>query len=107
MKRNVLIFAAVLLIGLSAGFTYWKFTRSRILLEQWAHRNEYSIVKSERRSIVTGPFVWTSSRNQTIYFVTITDKTGKRRNVWVRCGGYYLGALSDEVDVRWTDEQKS
>ena len=99
------LLTAVLLIGLSVGLTFWKFSHERSLVEQWAKKNEYSIVNREKRSVVTGPFMWSSSRNQTIYYVTIADKTGLQRNAWVRCGGYYLGPLSDQIDVRWTDGQ--
>lgn len=82
----------------------WHFSRSRSLLEQWAHENGFRIVSSEHRNLVRGPFFWTTSKGQTVYRVTVEDATGRQRSGWVRCGGWAMGLLSDKVQVRWDDE---
>ena len=82
----------------------WHFSRSRSLLEPWAAENGYRIVESSYRNLVRGPFFWTTSKGQTVYRVTVEDESGRRRSGWVRCGGWFLGLLSDRVDVRWDDE---
>jgi hypothetical protein len=35
--------------------------------------------------------------------VSLKDLDGHVRTGFVRCGGYWLGMLSDDVDVRWDD----
>jgi hypothetical protein len=83
---------------------WWQFSRSRSLLEQWAERNGYHILSRRYRSFFKGPFFWTSSRGQAVYHVTVEEKEGgRRRSGWVRCGGWFLGLLSDNVEVQWDD----
>jgi hypothetical protein len=83
----------------------WHFSRSRSLLEQWSAENGFRIVESSYRNVVRGPFFWTTGKGQTVYRVTVEDMSGQRRSGWVRCGGWFLGLLSDRVQVRWDDEQ--
>jgi hypothetical protein len=75
--------------------------RASRLLYQWAAGNGYRIIESERRRYRKGPFFLTSSNNQSVYYVTIQDAYGNFHRGWVRCGGYQIGAWSDEVAVRW------
>ena len=97
----VFAFAAVAaFVGL---MIWWHFSRSDSLLQQWAQRNGYRLVRREYRSFFKGPFFWTTSRGQTVYYVTVEDAEGNRRSGWVRCGGWFLGLLSDNVEVRWED----
>lgn len=77
------------------------FGRSGSLLQQWAMKNDYQIIRQEYRSFFKGPFFWTSTRGQTVYYVVVEDSDGNRRSGWVRCGGWWLGLLSDNVEVRW------
>jgi hypothetical protein len=81
----------------------WHFSRSHSMLQRWADRNGYHIINRHYRHLFKGPFFWTSSRRQTVYSVTVVDQHGRRRTGWVRCGGWFLGLLSDHVDVRWDD----
>ena len=99
---------SILLVVAFAAFAIfmiaWHFSRSRSLLEHWADENGYRIVESSYRNFVRGPFFWTTSKGQTVYRVTIEDRGGRVRSGWVRCGGWWLGLLSDRVQVRWDDE---
>ncbi len=81
----------------------WHFHRSQTLLERWARESGLRVVSREYRWFFKGPFFWTSSRGQTVYYVTVEDDAGRRRTGWVRCGGWFLGLLSDHVDVAWED----
>ena len=81
----------------------WHFGRSQTILQQWADQNGYRIIDQRYRNFFKGPFFWTTSRGQTVYSVTVEDDHGRRRTGWVRCGGWFLGLLSDHVDVRWDD----
>jgi hypothetical protein len=87
---------AVVLIG-------FHYSRSNSLLQQWAERNHYRLVEQEYRTFFRGPFFWTTSRGQTVYYVTVEDSQGKRRKGWVRCGGWLLGMLSNNVEVAWDE----
>jgi hypothetical protein len=82
---------------------FWHFSRSRQVLESWAEANNYRIVSSEYRNFFKGPFFWTSSKGQTVYYVTVETADGQTRRGWVRCGGFFLGLWNDSAEVRWDD----
>jgi hypothetical protein len=90
-------------ILLAVGSLLWHFRRSRSLLDQWAEQNGLEILESDYRNFFKGPFFWTSSKGQTVYHVKVRDQEGKVRSGWVRCGGWLLGLLSDNAEVRWED----
>jgi hypothetical protein len=81
----------------------WHFGRSNSLLHSWAAQNGFRIVRQEYRTFFRGPFFWTTTKGQTVYYVVVEDPTGKQRAGWVRCGGWWLGLLSDNVEVRWDE----
>jgi hypothetical protein len=82
----------------------WHCTRSRSILEQWAADNGFELLSSENRTFFRGPFFLTTSKNQTVYYVKVRDREGKVRQGWVRCGGLFLGLMSDAAEVRWEKE---
>ena len=61
----------------------------------------YRIVRQEYRTFFRGPFFWSSSKGQTVYYVVVEDSAGARQSGYVRCGGWWLGLLSVRVEVRW------
>src|SRR5262245_14678068 len=81
----------------------WHFGRSRSLLDRWAAEHGYEVLRAEYRSFFKGPFFWNSSKGQTVYRVTIEDEDGRVLSGWVRCGGWWLGLMSDHVEVRWDE----
>src|SRR5262249_54158005 len=97
------VFFVPLILVLVVGSLAWHFGRSRSLLERWAERNGFRILRSEYRYMFRGPYYWTTSKGQTVYRVTVEDKAGLVRNGWVRCGGWWLGLMSDHVEARWDD----
>lgn len=40
---------------------------------------------------------------QEVCYVTMRDEPGPPQSGWVRCGGRFLGLLSDKADVIWKD----
>jgi hypothetical protein len=48
--------------------------------------------------------IWTSLRNQPVYFVTVRDRHGRVRSGRVRCGGWFLRLRTYENAVQWDDE---
>lgn len=94
-----------LLILLGVGFAvitlYWHFARAREVLDAWARENRFEIVARDYRNFAKGPFFWTTSRGQAVYYVTVRDADGRTRRGWVRCGGFILGLFSNHAQVRW------
>ena len=85
----------------------WHFGRSQSLLDKWAEENGYRIIHREYRNFFRGPFFWTSAKGQAVYYVIVEDEGGRTHNGWVRCGGWWLGLLSDHVEVRWDESSSS
>ncbi len=98
MEGLFAIGAAAVLVSLSV---WWHHGRSSSLLRQWAANNGYHIVRQDYRHFFKGPFFWTSTNGQAVYYVVVEDPAGTMRSGWVRCGGWWLGLLSDHVEVRW------
>ena len=98
---SVILVPAVIL--LAVGSLAWSFSRSRKLLEQWAADNGFHILEREYRNFRKRPFFWTSSNSQAVYHVTVRDREGNVHSGWVRCGGWILGMLSNQTEVRWED----
>jgi hypothetical protein len=92
---------ALVIFAISAAFV-WHFRRSRQLLENWAERNGFEILEAEYRHFFKGPFFWRSTKDQTVYRVTVRDRSGVRSG-WVRCGGWFLGLMTDKAEVRWDE----
>ncbi len=93
----------LLLVLLGAWFAAWHYGRAGSILETWARENDHLILSQENCWFFKGPFFWTSTRGQEVYRVTIRDREGRSRSGYVRCGGAFLGMLSDHVDVRWDE----
>ncbi|MEO5916033.1 MAG: hypothetical protein ABIS50_17490 [Luteolibacter sp.] len=101
MNDILSVFVALAVMAIIVLVFTWHFSRSRSVLEQWAIENGYTIIHSEYRHFMRGPFFWTTSKGQTVYQVSVRDKAGTVRSGWVRCGGFFLGLLSDNAEVRW------
>lgn len=94
----ILIVVVVAAAGLGI---VWHVSRSRSLLENWAASNGYQILAYERRHFRRGPYFFRSSKGHEVFYVSLRDESGRRRNAYVRCGGWMVGLLSDSVDVEW------
>ena len=73
----ILVGVAGLVVAVAA--IAWHVSRSNSVLRQWADRNGYRIIEQEYRYLMKGPFFLTSSKNQTVYRVTIEDEHGRQR----------------------------
>jgi hypothetical protein len=81
----------------------WHISRSRSMLDDWARAGGLQLLSSERRYLRTGPFFFRHAKGQEIFYVTVRTPTGEIRRAYVRCGGWFLGLLSDAVTVEWDD----
>ncbi len=87
-------------IALVAFSMFWRSSRSRLIVKDWAQKNGYQLVSSNYCVFWRGPF-WFTSRGQTVYRVIVRDQQGTLRSGWVRCGSWFLGLLSTQTEVRW------
>jgi hypothetical protein len=101
MEGYLVIVVFVVFVVLAILSMVWRFRRADSLLVQWAERHGYRLISQEYRSFFKGPFFWTSSKGQMVYYVSVKDSEGNLRRGWVRCGGLFLGMLSDNVEVSW------
>ncbi|MBC8290703.1 MAG: hypothetical protein H8E37_10350 [Planctomycetes bacterium] len=85
----------------------WSYSRSRTILNRWADESGYEVLSSEFRWIFKGPYFWKSSRNQTVFRVTVTEESDEIRTGWVRCGSFWLGVIVDQTDVTWDEPEAS
>lgn len=97
------IAAPALIIAVAIGSVFWAQSRGQSMLETWAHQNGYELLSREECWFFRGPFFWTSSKGQKVYKVTVSEAEGRVRHGYVRCGSFWLGLWSDNVDVRWDD----
>lgn len=95
-----LVLGMVLLVGLLG---FWQAGLSEKILYRWAEENGFQILSCEQRWFFRGPFFWTTSKHQDVYYVIVQDRNGRRRNGLVRCGSFWPGLLSDRAEVRWED----
>jgi hypothetical protein len=96
----VFVIVIILIAVLSMSF---RSSRSGSMLEQWAQDNEVTLLSQDYRTFFKGPYFWTSTKGQMIFYVTVQDRHARIRHAWVRCGGYWMGMLSDHIDVVWED----
>jgi hypothetical protein len=100
------VFGIAVAITLVSYAFYWNVSRSRALLRGWAAANGFEILQSEFRFVRRGPFFWTTSKGQTVYYVKIRDGQNHVRSGWVRCGGWWLGLWADKTEARWESDSK-
>lgn len=103
MEGVALFFIIAVLVGVAILSIAHRGSRSHDLIEQWASANGYRVMNAESRPFSRGPFFWTTSKGQTVYYVTFADAAGQYRSAYVRCGSWMGGLWSDKVDVRWED----
>lgn len=96
----VFIFLPIAILVAVLSF-WWTLSRGNAILQRWADQHGYEILSKEYCWFFRGPFFWRSSKNQSVYYVTIRDAEGTRRRGWVRCGGWVWGLMSDATEVVW------
>lgn len=74
--------------------------RSHDIIDEWAESKGLTVTSKERRMLMKGPFFF-ASHGQTVYYVTVRNSEGRQRSAYVKCGGFFLGLFSDQIDVRW------
>jgi hypothetical protein len=104
MREDTTIVIVVLAaVGLTAAMMTWSMSRGRQILDLWAQTNGYRINSSEVRWLRRGPFFWTTSKGQMVYYVAVSTPGGQTRRGYVRCGSFFWGLWKDQVEERWEE----
>jgi hypothetical protein len=101
MEQAGVVFGVLAVIVIMVSSMIWRGSRSESMLQKWARENGFTLLSEERRTFFKGPFFWTSGKGQMVFYVAVRDAAGHIRHAWIRCGGYFLGMISDHMDVEW------
>lgn len=104
-----LYLVVMIIFGISAGIitvtVFWFYRRSESLFAKWIEENDYQVLEKKMQWLNQGPLFWSSSSGQTIYRVTLSSRQdGRVYQGWLRCGSYWKGLFSNQVEVHWDDE---
>lgn len=99
MKQIFILIGIPILACLAIYITLASYGKAKRLIHEWAKSNGYSIIDMKPRFLRKGPF-WLSSRGQIVYYVNVNTSTGPK-NVYIRCGSFWGGMLSDNMEVEW------
>ena len=97
------LLAMAVLVAFAGYAFYWQRSRAGAILLEWATQNGYRILSSEFRYLRKGPFFWTSSKGQAVFYVSVRDRENRIRSGFVCCGGWWIGLWSDQAKVKWDD----
>jgi hypothetical protein len=76
----------------------WLEFRGRTKLDDWLAGHALEVVRIERRRLRLGPFAWPPNWPTFVYFLTVRDKAGHAREVWVA-----VNPLAGPARVSWAD----
>jgi hypothetical protein len=72
----------------------------RAMLDRWARAQGLTLTSVESCWFFKGPFFF-ATRGQDVFRITARDAGGIVRTGYARCGGYWFGTWSEQVEVRW------
>lgn len=76
--------------------------RGKAMLDRWVAAQGMSLVRSELCLLFKGPYsFWRSSESQPVFQITVRTADGAEKSGYARCGGWFLGTWTEEVDVTW------
>ena len=105
LDSPLMVAAALAAVVLLVGSPSWADRRRERILARWATANHFQIVSCERRHWLAGPYVFRRGEGQEVLHLMVEDALGSRRSGCVRIGGFFVGLMSDAVDVTWDDER--
>ena len=91
----LLLVAAALIWGF-----YWEERRAHQILRDWAAREGYKIIDTERTNARREPGI-TTTASQALFHVTVQDSYGLTRRLRVICGSRWLGMLRNVAEAKW------
>ena len=70
------------------------------MLDRWAEAQGLHLESAKSCWFFKGPYFF-STRGQDVFRITAIDKDGNSKTGYARCGGFWFGTLSEQVEVRW------
>jgi hypothetical protein len=95
-----LLVGLIFLVAVAVILREW---RARSLLAEWARSQRVDVLSARRCWLWRGPYAWRSSKNQTVFYVTVRDAASQIRRAYVRVGSFFFGLISNQVDQVWDD----
>ena len=74
------------------------------LVRQWSAENGVQLLECEKRWLRCGPFFFSKSKSQRVFRIIVSDSAGNVFRGYAKCGGYFLGMWSEQIEVRWDPE---
>ncbi len=100
---SALIVAGIIIAFIVICF-YWEQSRSVSMIDRWAGENGLQLLSASRCFFKIGTPFWATNKNHTVYRITVQDTQDNVMSGYVLCGGFFLGLLSDRVEVKWDNE---
>jgi hypothetical protein len=83
---------------MSLDLTGW----GRAMFERWVRAQGLTLVSAENCLFSKGPYsLWGSTRHQVVFRFKVKTAAGVEKSGYARCGGSWLGTLTDAVDITW------
>ncbi len=98
------VIIATIVIGFAVLSFVWSRSRSVRMIEQWAVENDLKLVSASHCWFKIGTPFWASNKNHTLYYITVQDEDDHILSGFALCGGFFMGLLSDRVEVKWDQE---
>ena len=70
------------------------------MLACWAQANSYQFIVLRKKWFRIGPFRWRTG-NAVVFRGALLTPGGEQRTGYFRVGTFFLGLMSDQVDVEW------
>jgi hypothetical protein len=102
MDKNALFLVFAPAIAAVIVLNIWAYAKAKDILRRWAGKNGFEI-EGNKYCLFKGPYFWSSSGAQIVFYVTVREQNGDRRSGWVRCGSWILGPLVEKIDVMWKE----
>jgi hypothetical protein len=109
LQAKLMIFGFLIILLICLYLFLWHVynTKGVSVLNRWADRNGYILLKKEIRWFFRGPFIMNSHYIQCVFEVEVINQEKQRRHGWVRCGTLISGLNSDVAVVRWSEQSKA
>ncbi|MCX5662948.1 MAG: hypothetical protein NTW19_24960 [Planctomycetota bacterium] len=98
------VLVVLLVLAVAVASIYFSFVRPRQIFDNWVRENGLTIIEARRCIFSYGAFsFFTTGKGQTIYRFSARRADGQVVAGWARVGGFFLGAMSNRVEVRWEE----
>lgn len=101
MEYSLFIFVLLIIAILGIAMAITGIGNAEGLVEQWAATNGYQLLECEQRWLRSGPFFFTKSKSQRVFRIVVSDQEGNVLRGYAKCGGWFLGMWSEQIQVRW------